>query len=189
MKLYLFFVCAFIHFACSNSPVEENQDVIYRVEFARASTCWPSPYEAMSMDSSMTAQYHGVAFVDTYGYHNANFTLGVWQTLQYKCKPLLRLKSDTCWNSQDAEKLELIIYSNRGVQHFSGESHCLDDSISLFCNWLVGQQKYLEFEPTSEFTLETRAQNSYDGLPRDPNSPYAQPESSDTSFQFTIPEF
>lgn len=176
MKTILHFVLGSIMLiACdytSNSTKHQNK--IYKIEFARCSTYGPSPFEAFSIDSTLSLKYHGVAFVDKYGYFEGKITISNWEALEKKCMSLLQLNSDTCWDVSDSEALQLIIYSNNGVQYFYGESQCLPNSLVRFCEWIKTMRGQTSLSETNEFSLETRLEKSYKGLPRDTNAEFIE---------------
>jgi hypothetical protein len=186
-SLLLLLICT-LFINCKESQEESQRAKVYRIVIARASSCWPGPYEAMSIDTNLTMQYQGVAFVSKYGCYKGTISSTTWQILRDTCSTLLNVGSDTCWNTEDARIVEMIVYSSNGVQHFYGERSCLPGDVVNLYDWLWRICGQTSSEKTDEFTLETGAQLSYDGFPRDANSPYSPPESTDTSFRFSVPE-
>lgn len=186
MKTLVIILCSILFIGCTSQKSEQPIDEVYRIVIANASSCWPSPYEVMSIDTSLTLQYHGVAFVDDYGCHKGAITSTTWQILRDSCATLLNIPSDTCWNAEDARIVEVIIYSSKGVQRFYGESSCLHDNIVSFYNRLWRIKEVTSLQRTDTFDLETSAQSDYDGFPLDPESPYIFER--DTSIQLRVPE-
>ena len=167
--LSAFLLSQFSLVSCGSITNKSPEPRIYKIEFARCSSYGPTPFEAFSIDSSRLIQYHGVAFVEKYGYFKGEIAGTDWEKLESRCLTLLDFKSDTCWNLQDAQALQLIIYSTKGVQHFYGESECLPDSLVQFCQMLMKLPEQVSLTETSSFSIETSLEKSYEGLPRDPN--------------------
>lgn len=157
--------------SCKDSTAVTKSKDLYAITIARASTYGPSAYESMSLDSSGNLRYHGVAFVKEYGFHTGKISSTTWGIISDSCRKLLNLKSDTCWETSDANLIEIIIHDKNGVRKFRGEHNCLPVEVVSVFNLLWRIKDKTKLSPSNEFSLETTAQNSYRGLPKDPRLP------------------
>jgi hypothetical protein len=167
----LWIVLAAFSPCCNYTTTSKNSKDLYSITVARGSSYGPNAYESMRLDSSCSLSYHGVAFVNEYGFHKGKISSTAWDIISDSCKKSQNIKSDTCWETSDATLIEIIIHDKNGVRRFRGEHNCLPvELVSIFdLLWRVKDKTKL-FR-SNEFSLETTAQNSYRGLPKDPRLP------------------